>query len=388
MKRIAIIHGPLVMGGAEKSLINLLHLIDYSQYEVTLWLKDDSGSLRNQVDSRVIVKYWGDYTKIGYRSVLKHFKANREYKDLVLSLLRRALSKLFVSDWYKNYKYYLQSLGYIDDLVYDAAVSYHSLVREDLMILSNLIKSKAKIGWIHGACHHDKRDSYYKPYDIEYKKLDHIVCVSKSTEQQFLSLYPELEKKTTVIYNLQNAGEIKALAEEKIEENFEDITLVTVGRLSKEKGQDMIPAIAAELLRKGYDFHWLIVGEGELRTEIVKQIASYGVNGRVLLLGEKKNPYPYIKKATLYVQTSHTEGYCLTTLEAKVINTKVVTTDVPGMREQFENDSAVLCKDTVQSLVEGVEAALENQEIHVINENYWNTFNQQELQKFYKLLEG
>ena len=56
------------------------------------------------------------------------------------------------------------------------------------------------------------------------------------------------------------------------------------------------------------------------------------------LLGRKDNPYSYMGKANVYVQPSRHEGYCTTTMEAKIIGKVVITSDLDSFKEQFTNE--------------------------------------------------
>lgn len=388
MKKIAFIHGTLVTGGAEKALINLLRFLDYNQYDVTLWLKDDQGELLSQVDPHVRIRYWNSFIEQDYRQLLKKMIRKGRLFSATCSIFYRVISKLFVRDWYINYKYYLKSLFSTEHTKYDMAIAYQSLRRDDLLFLSYAISAKKKIGWIHGKCSHERNNPYHKTFFKEYPKLNHIFCVSRACMGVFLEKHKSLAKKTSVMYNLQDFDGIRSLANEKVEESFDQCTLVTVGRLSPEKGHDMIPAIAKKLLERGRKFIWFLIGDGPMREKLEKEIIRYGLTETVVLLGQKTNPYPYIKNCSLYVQPSYTEGFCLTTFEAKILNAPIVVTDVSGMREQFPNDEAIICQATVDSLTCGIEKAIDNLS-HLPDPLYTidDSFNNTELQKFYSLLE-
>ena len=386
-KRIAIIHGPLVVGGAEKSLINLLHFIDYSKYDVSLWIKDSSGQMQDQVDTRVTIGYWGDHLEQNYRQYLKELLKHGRVFRLMQSIGCRWLSKFHVKNWHRNFKYYIQSLPLLTDEVYDVAISYHSLVKEDLMILNYALKAKKRIGWIHGTCRHDPRDPYFESFPIEYRKLDHVFCVSNATREIFLEKYPELRTKTSVMYNLQNFDEIRRLSYESVSEPFDGLTLVTVGRLSEEKGQTMIPEIAYRLLCKGFRFVWYVIGDGQTRKTVEQEIANWNVAEAVKLLGVRLNPYPYIRNASVFVLPSFSEGFCVTTFEAKILETHVVATDVPGIREQFSGGEAVICMPTVESLTEGISYAIENCDL-LKHRCVWipEHYNEKEINKLYSII--
>ena len=387
-KKIAIVHGPLVIGGAEKSLINLLQYVDYTKYEVTLFLKDASGEMMNQINSAVKVSYWGKHIELDYKSyLLSNLKTGHIFSS-IKSIYNRCLSRLFVKNWYYNFKYYLKSLPLLSEEYYDVAISYHSLVRDDPMILFNLLKSKKKIGWIHGACRHDKKGTYYRPFSKEYSQLDYLFCVSESVKSIFLEKYPEMRGKTGVMYNLQNFELIRELAKEVTDVRFNGFTIVTVGRLSEEKGQEMIPEIASLLSAKGIDFTWYLVGDGSMKERIKNSLANNKMDNRVILLGAKANPYPYIMNCDLYVQPSFSEGFCVTTFEALVLKKPIIATDVPGMKEQFSEGGAILCEPSIESITKAI-IAYKNGSSHIrVNKrNYDDNYNIKEISKLYRVIE-
>lgn len=360
-KKIAVFEAPLGIGGVGLALVNMLDQIDYERYDVTLWLENDTGLLQPAVNSHVHIQYWGreneDYNEI----LLTELKRGR-LLWCMKSILYRLLSKINVKDYYRNYKYHLKSLPLFTNDVYDCMIVYHGLVRDRLMIASHRFRYRKKVAWIHGRCSHVRSDAYFKPFFAEYKSADKIFCVSEATKELFDAAYPELATKTDVFYNYIDRQMITDKAEELIHEAFDGITFVTVGRLSKEKGQDMIPKTARLLLDAGYSFTWYLLGEGATREEIEQRIEEYAVQKNVVLLGKLSNPYPYIKKCTIYVQPSYSEGYCTSTLEAKVLCKPIVTTDAPGMREQFVNGKNGIIVDemTPEALFDGIVRLLDH----------------------------
>ena len=129
------------------------------------------------------------------------------------------------------------------------------------------------------------------------------------------------------------------MASEEIDfdDKFDGIKIVTVGRLSREKGQDLAINALLKLKQDGYKVRWYCVGEGNARDEYEKLIKEKNLEGNFILLGANPNPYPYIKKSDIYVQTSRHEGYCLTLAEAKCLCKPIVTTNFIGAYEQIKN---------------------------------------------------
>ena len=123
----------------------------------------------------------------------------------------------------------------------------------------------------------------------------------------------------------------------EFDEGYKGTKIVTVGRLSKEKGQDIAIKVLCKLRKDGYDVRWYCIGDGNYRNEYEILIEKYGLKDDFILLGAKSNPYPYMAKADIYVQTSRHEGYCLTLAEAKCLSKPIVTTNFIGAYEQIED---------------------------------------------------
>ena len=184
--------------------------------------------------------------------------------------------------------------------------------------------------------HNDTYDLGF-PFSLYYRKADKIFCVSKTIRQHMLEQYTGLHGKLEVFYNLLDEEDVLKKGEQPYDVKLEHPALLSVGRLSWEKGFEIIPETAALLKQMGHSFHWYIIGEGYKRRDIEPKIKECGVEDCVVLLGAKDNPYPYFKNCDIFVQTSVTEGYCITTAEAKLFYKPVVTTNLPVMYEQFTN---------------------------------------------------
>src|SRR5699024_6629098 len=119
------------------------------------------------------------------------------------------------------------------------------------------------------------------------------------------------------------------------DDNFQGIKIVTVGRLSEEKGQDIAIQVLSKLRKSGYDIRWYCIGDGNKREEYERLIKDYGLENDFILIGPTSNPFPFILKADFYVQPSRHEGFCLTLAEAICLNKSIVTTDFIGAYEQI-----------------------------------------------------
>ena len=91
------------------------------------------------------------------------------------------------------------------------------------------------------------------------------------------------------------------------------------------------------MIRAGLDVYWYIIGFGADEQLIRRKIAECGMDGRVVLLGKKENPYPYIVACDLYVQPSRYEGKCVAVREAQMLGKPVVITNYATSASQLED---------------------------------------------------
>ena len=115
----------------------------------------------------------------------------------------------------------------------------------------------------------------------------------------------------------------------------ETYNLITIGRMEAEKRFDRLLEVAAELQRRGFDFHWYFVGGGGLFPEIQARRDRMGLSERVTLTGTMENPYPLMAQCDLFVLLSDYEGTPVTIDEAKVLGLPVLAGDVGGIADQL-----------------------------------------------------
>lgn len=166
--------------------------------------------------------------------------------------------------------------------------------------------------------------------------------------------------------------------------------ICSVGRLSSEKGFDLAARAAAVLKRKGINFFWCIVGEGNERKKLQEIIKNNGLESNFVLLGVRDNPYPYIKNADVIVQPSRFEGKSMVLDEAKILAKPIVATAYTTVRDQLNDKEGIVIGMTPEEIAEGVQKMLENEGLRNEISDYLrqrNYGNIEEMKKFYDSLE-
>jgi glycosyltransferase involved in cell wall biosynthesis len=185
------------------------------------------------------------------------------------------------------------------------------------------IKANKELRWLHG-CLTDMKVKLPK------EKIDNYIAVGQVCKEQLDAQLTD--QKATLIYNELNS-QIHELANEHIPER-KSLTLVTVSRISREKGFERMLKVAEQL--KDIDYIWHIVGSGydkKYEESIKKQAPDNWV-----FHGKLENPFPYIKNADFLLQLSDYEAFGFVLLEALVLSTTVITTNYSSASEMI-NDS-------------------------------------------------
>ena len=363
MKRIFISIHYLEIGGAERSLIGLLNALDYTKYEVDLFVYEHRGEFMKLIPKEVhLLPEIKSYAAIE-KPMIQALKEGQ-----VGVVVGRLLSKLQYI-LYKCQHHPKEDSGlfqYVADCVnpvlpslkhlgeYDLAISFltpHNVVRDK-------VKAKRKYAWIH---------TDYTTISVNVKKelpvwvaFDKIFAVSEDVKKTFIQIFPSLEDKIEVFENILSPKFIREQAgigndnandnQGKIEKEFLfplekkfalsltfPLIFLSVGRYTSAKNFDNVPFICKLLVEKGLKFKWYIIGFGGDEALIRSNIEKAGMQEVCILLGKKENPYPYMKACDFYIQPSRFEGKAVTVREAQILCKPVIITNYATSASQVKN---------------------------------------------------
>lgn len=393
VKKILFMVTSMNIGGVEKSLLSLLACIPKDKYEITLLLLDKSGGFLGYVPSHIKIEEakWFETVKPiimdSPYNIVKNYIKKRQHLNGIRFLFSYLIDKYF-DNRYIFYKNVMRNVP-ANNTKYDVAISYQGPTDIIDYYIANKVKANKKISWIHfDVSKHNFNKILYKKL---YEKYNQIFVVSEQGKNRLIENIPEIKEKTDVFLNIISKDLIKGMAKDDIEfdNDYKGIKIVTVGRLSKEKGQDLAIKSLKILKEDGYDVRWYCVGDGNNRLDYEKLIKKYDLEYDFILLGAKTNPYPYIKNADIYVQTSIHEGYCLTLAEAKSLAKPIVTTNFIGAYEQIQDGkNGFICDCKVEDLYRKIKDLIDNKDIQKIF--YANLVNEDisTETEFYKLFEA
>ena len=357
MEKILFVIPAMNIGGAEKSLVELLNNINYEKYKVDLFLLEGEGTLLKEVNPKVTILKKDPICSAFLKNIsesIDYLIKYRRFKLLAKRIIVSVPNKLPVNINISHLTWILLKDEVRNCLgVYDYAIAYLQGVTEYYVV--DKIDARKKIFWMHTSFrYHSKKDKFEKTYITQYNK---IVCVSEAAKTDFIELFPDKKEQTYVFKNIINKQKIRSLSLEKNPiPNDGNFHIVSVGRLHESKGYD----IAIEAFKNFHSkfpkscFH--IVGDGPLKEKLKSQIEKSGLEKVCFLEGKTTNPYCYMKQADVILQSSRYEGYCIVLAEAKVLFKPIITTDFFGAREQIKNnETGIIAECNIQSIFNALE---------------------------------
>lgn len=390
-KDILFVMNNLNVGGAEKALVSLLQVMDYTRYNVDLLLFKKEGPFLKQIPQEVNV-----------------LPEPENYRYFDMPFLQVVKENLVQGSWgiiYRRmqFKWRTEKVGSAAELEqmgwqplsetmqplekkYDAAIGF--LEKNPNYFIVDKVLAKTKIGFIHNDYNQLKLNkSIDAPY---FRKLDFIATVSEECSSVLKHEFPDEADKVKFIPNIVSASLVQQLSKEEV--NVSDNAIVSVGRLEPQKGFDLAIEAARILMNRDVDFHWYVIGEGSERNRLESLILKFELRDHFTLAGLKENPYPYIRQAKVFVQPSRFEGKSIAVDEAKILTKPIILTDFSTAKDQIEHEVNGLVVDmTPEAIAGGViryftDISLTEKVTSGLRSQTWGTENK--ISKLYKLIES
>ena len=167
------------------------------------------------------------------------------------------------------------------------------------------------------------------------------------------------------IYNPIDTASILELSKEpgniEISQGF---NIISVGRLTYQKGYDLLIPIISKLIKKGLNIQLYLLGDGSERKALEQIIQEEQISNHIHLLGYVKNPYPIMKQMDLFVSSSRSEGYCLVIAEALTLGLPIVSMNCSGPNELLDDGKYGTLCNNYEELQDAIENAIQNNDYH------------------------
>ena len=380
-KKILFLIGSLESGGVSKSMVNLLQVIDKETYDITLWCGSRKGVFSKLVPHEVHVDE--NPTR---EALLNGFKGIWTLLKLGHFLLAMgSVVRLFLSKIDKGYAgWWLSRLLPTVNESFDLIVDYNG--QHQLYYMVDKLHGSKKLTFFHSD--YAKWPYYYKMDKRYFPKVDAIFSISPQCVQSLKEYFPEVAEKIHLMENISSKSLIDKLSEERILDFDGDVKILTIGHLCKNKGTDLAIKAAALLTKKGVDFTWYFLGlEKEDYSSLIKDCQ---VEDRIVRLGMRVNPYPYIKQATIIVHPSLFEGKSIALDEAKLLHKPIVVTNFSTVKDQFEDGvNALVASFSPEDIASKILDLLHNEKLcNELQANLVNNTrdNSDEINKLYRYM--
>lgn len=322
-KRILFYNGQLLMGGIERVLTSYLQgLASEEDLEITVLIKEndpEKNIFLTDIPKNLPIIFIKTEEMVKFRNKVKENKKNIFCRLLYPLLI--SYERIYMRKWLKKF---MQENKEEFDIVIDFDMSLGKYL--DIINLP-------KIGWVHytltGKLKNKKKELRFKR---RLEKYDRIVTICDEMKEEAKTLFKVPEEKITRIYNpfdIDKVGREKEIIEEGDKKYLKEDYIVAVSRLVEIKGREDLVDIYNDLHKDGIQEKLYILGEGPVSDKLEKKIKEFGLEGKVILVGQKKNPLPWMKNAKVFVHTSYGEGLPTVFLESMIAGTPVIAYDCP-----------------------------------------------------------
>lgn len=386
-KKILMYPGGMKNNGITTSAINLLENIDYNVYDVTIFLNNTKNreiiSNLKEVNENVrIILRKGPLLATTLEKYRDTFVKNRGVK----SVLEEAVypDEAFEREFRKIF-----GISEFDDVI---DFSGYSMFWSKILLATN---SKRKLIYLHSDIKSDMnrtvngvRPHYQNLKGVIslYNRFDYLVSVSEETcriNKESLATSKTKDKFTSAMntINLTRINQLKDEATDffmhkgqkvlaylnkgeiaSVPFNEEDFKVMAMGRLSPEKGFDILIEGFADAVKENPNAKLYILGDGPLRGQLEKLIAKLDLEAHVFLVGQKRNPFNIMNQCDLFALTSHYEGQSMVLLEALTIGVHTLASNIPANRYVLRyGDFGMLTENTPTAVGESIKSFMNGQ---------------------------
>lgn len=356
MKNIAFCSYNLDIGGIETALISLLKNIDYTKYNVTLFLVKKEGIFLKEVPEQVKI--------IGFNMCTTGNPVIRKIKNL--------------------YKLTSYKIKYKNK--FDFSACYATTERACTKLAFHFSENNAI--WIHGnfaiMLEDNKEFNNFLKF-ININKYKNIVFVAEDIKKSFEERNVSLRGKQVIFNNLIDYKKIIQKSKEEIIQKRKT-TFINVSRYEeKQKKLLMMLSVINRLKKEGYDFDLWMIGDGPDKDKYTEYVNNNNLNDVVTFLGKMDNPFVYYKASDATLLSSFYEGNPVVFVEARILGIPIITTDVSDAMKDIQGRYGIVTNKTEEDFYNGIKSFLDNGFKPKTFDP--EKFNQEILEKLFKIID-
>jgi len=293
-------------GGAERVTVNILRLLDEEKYDITLVLVNKIGKYIDLLPSFIQV-----YDLKMQKTILSVFKLRKLIIQLKPDIIYSTLLRTHITLYFA-----LLNLEKVPKVVLRSPNSPKLLIENNqLTILNKIFLNTA------------------------YNKANLVIAQTPEMKEE-LHLFNHIEKnKIKVFLNPIDTKLIDAKIQ-NLQNPFREeyINIVAAGRLSEQRGFDILIYSFQQVIHENNNFRLYIIGDGDKREELKNMIKECQMEEYIFFLGFQNNPYKYFYYSDLYVLSSRWEGLPNTILENLYLKKPIIATKCIPYMNHLIND--------------------------------------------------
>lgn len=302
--KIVYIMPTLDQGGAERALVNLILNLDFNIYEPSLILFKRGGLWLNELKAanipvQILNKKW----KIDFKNFFELFNILKQTNPQIVHTQ-------LGGDLYGRIAARVLKIKII--------VSTEQNLNPDENIINNFLKR------------------------ITSRFAKKIIAISEAVKKDLIYRYKISENKISIIPNGIELNKYLEFSKNNKKEKTTKIILGTIGRLVPQKGHAILIKALAKL--KDIDFECQIAGRGRQEIKLNKQIEYLGLTNKIKLIGAINDVPNFLNSLDIFVFPSLWEGQGIVLLEAALMNLPIIASEVDGIKEILNNETAYLVK--------------------------------------------
>ncbi|WP_150538234.1 CDP-glycerol glycerophosphotransferase family protein [Actinobacillus vicugnae] len=357
--------GPFIPNGISRSFLNLMSSIKNSDKNITLLINgsDISQDQKRLAEFDNLPSNITVLSRVGRTPMtLEELWVRNKFEETY-----QIYSDSFIHTLLKIYKREARRL--LGDSSFDNAIHFEGYSLFWVLLFSQ-INAKKHIIYQHNDKYKEwkGRFPYLEGVFNSYRFFEQIVSVSEKTmENNILNLAEAFnipKDKFTFCNNAISIEQILSSSEDNIEmeDEFTSFTgkkFINIGRMSHEKDQLKLIEAFSDAKKQHSNIRLFILGDGVLKQDLVNKIKELSLENDVYLLGQKKNPFPYLKQADVFILSSNHEGQPMVLLESLTLGTPIIATDIVGNRSILGDKYGILVENSKEGLVQGINRYME-----------------------------
>lgn len=356
-KNILFVVDNLVMGGITKVITNLLVNLEPEKYNIDLLVLHYYEDMNVKIPEYVNIiegnKFFSS-VDVSIKRIMKEKNVSEFFKKLSLVIsLKSGKIRNKIVEARKN----ILTKKYDTEIAFSDGFSHIFVANGD---------TPNKIAWMHTdiSVQNDSK-RYYNLVKESLKKMNMSVCVSDRVREVYKSYYDLDDDKIQTIHNIIDVDEIRNKGNEKIDIEFskDAINLISVGRLESQKNYERFINVHKRLIDDGYKINSYLIGDGLEKEKLENTIKEQKIEDTFFMLGRKDNPFPYVKKADLFILSSILEGLPTVLYESIILGVPCVSTEVAGAREILKNLYGLITENDDEALYCGIKKVLDDKKL-------------------------